>query len=126
MQEQTPERIIKPLIQRSFPIRDEILEEYVMQINKGERSPQPLPNFKAESLDQVKAWATQGKSFLVAAAVARYKIPDAEAKKILALALENNANYLRSQPMYSRLRAVLDEETRWMENGTKRLRGQEI
>lgn len=126
MQEQIPEKTIAPLMQRSSPIYDETLEEYVMQINKGERSPQPLPDFRTESLDEVRTWAKNGKTFLVAAAVARYQIPDSEAKKILALALENNANYLKSQPMYPNMQARLDHEINRMRNAAKRLLGEDF
>lgn len=126
MQEQVPERTIAPLMQRSSPIHDETLEEYVRQIDKGKRSPQPLPDFRTESLGEVRTWAKNGKSFLVAAAVARYQIPDAEAKKILALALENNAGYLKSQPMYPNMQARLNPEINWMRNAAKRLLGEDF
>lgn len=126
MTEHGKEATIIPLPSRTSPIKDEVLEEYVLQINKGRKDPDPCPNFKVEFLEEVRAWATLGMSYFVAAAIAKFEISDAEAKSLLATALENNADYFCEQPMYSKMKKRLNSEIQWMQNAARRLRGEDI
>lgn len=111
-----------PLQDRVSPIIDEVLEACVLQINHGQKTPQPYDSFGVCSLNQVDAWADFGMSFVVAATIARKEIPDSQAKIVLAKALQNNAGYLKNQPMYSTMKEKLDPKIEGMKAAAFRLR----
>ena len=121
MAQEKIENIRTPLPQRTSPIMDEVLESCILQITHGDRRPEPVANFEVYHVDQIRTWADAGMSQTVAAAILLKEIPDDEAKKILATALKNNAEYLTTQPMYPRMKKQLDSQIEQMKRYAFRL-----
>ncbi|OGD86021.1 hypothetical protein A2Z23_01250 [Candidatus Curtissbacteria bacterium RBG_16_39_7] len=96
---------------RESPIVDEILEEYILQINHGQRQTQPLQSSweNPTTLDELQHLAKIGASYTIAVTIARYEISDETARSLLAEALDNKAYYLSKRPV---LRAVFDPHIR--------------